>query len=234
MSLEITFPSYNYFLNQVIDWNHAANNPPAAKMGARKLQIMRQTEYTRSEAQETMHAVFAHDLKEIVDGVCDVFVTAGYMAHLQSHKPEDAGLMSFKQGFLPKTQMELIPQLFALREDCNVFGNITHEKVQMLLLSLVSVFRTTFDIEKSVSKVESFVQEVLDSNNSKFIPLQEYEKYKVLHNEYVNKKYEGKFENIVPVYTKLGTRDVVVFRADNGEGKILKPSTFREPKFDLS
>lgn len=222
--------SFKYFTQEVINWNEAAGNAKHTTRQYAETQLLNQMSFARSEIEETLNAIFDHDKKEIVDGICDTFVTVSYYCHLTGmctlydNDLSSSYTTNYKPYLLPTNLAQLYPQLLQLHNDMQQMNSFhVLEKLYLLMCSFVNI------CSGDIAKVDWFMQKVIDSNNSKFVPLQDYLDDKESHEQFVQQKYKDKFENIIPVRTILGNKEVVVFRADNGSGKILKPKTFIEP-----
>lgn len=215
--MSFQFERYNEFLNRVIEWNKVSTY---GRIKNDLDSILLQRGVTLSEIKETEDAIYANDEKEIMDGVCDVFVTAGYMYVMKSGYT-DAYLQPVHS--LESLDVNQILDLIKYQMEFENTGP-SPQSVHKLLGWASNKF--------SKDAVEKSLKSVLNSNDSKYIPLEEWNDSEI---EYINNKYKDKgFKNIVPVNGKLNGKDVVVMRADYGKGKILKPSRFREPEIFLT
>src|SRR5690554_3776590 len=77
---------YNEFLARVIEWNRVAKNGHKFDDDAFRLQ----RSVTQEELDETVAAIELNDEKETIDGIADIFVTAGYLAFMKTKNTEAA------------------------------------------------------------------------------------------------------------------------------------------------
>lgn len=197
----LTKENYLDYASRVIEWNKVANG------GQHSTDIEGQKKYTLSECEELDDAIKENDSIEILDAVCDIFVTASYLRFQldncvlkdfdTSHKMEH---FFFKGGVENET--------------------ILHNDVFRLLVWACMKF--------SKHQVLDYMERVLSSNESKFVPDELWDKE--YEERMAAEKYsERGFKDIVGVPGELNGTKVWILRADNGKGKILKPTTFKEP-----
>jgi hypothetical protein len=200
---EIRFPMYGECLNRVIDWN--------AVVGQRDIELQRSL--VISEIEETRDAIKDRDDREILDGVCDVFVTASYLNY-----------MLFPYALTADTRIDECHPLdvHTLLKCVEAFSSNSvphHFDIQLLLIWAVKQY--------GLSAVESYMLRVLDSNDSKFVPSVMWDEEREL--AHAREKYGNKFGNIAVVVRELNKETVYLLRGNDGEGKLLKPTTFVEP-----
>ena len=212
------FPHYQEYAQKVIDWNYAAGNHDVSQEA-----IETQIKICRSELQETLDGIEDYDDIEIIDGIIDSFVTVSFLLHMKYGPHVNNGnsySYRFPEDSLTIEKLErLVSELHSNLEK----ASMSTVNIEYMLSYLVK--------EYGMEKTLEWMNVVIDSNNSKFIPLAHYEANKEEHHKYVEEKYAGEFENIVALNVHLGNDPVVVFRADNGKGKILKPYTMTKPVF---
>lgn len=200
---KISFPKYGEYLKRVIDWN--------AVVGQYDIELQRSL--ILSEIKETKDALADRDHKEIVDGVCDVFVTASYMNYLYTGNVDPVIVeANADYAFEPNYVLDVI----------TAFTNNSiphHNEIQSLILAAVGRY--------GLDKVEDYMERVLDSNDSKFVPADQWDEEREINHAY--NKYGFEFGKIGVVARELNGKTVYLLRGNDGEGKLLKPTTFVEP-----
>lgn len=210
--------------NDVVLWNAIAlSNKHDYSKGAIQRQyylITHRTESDRGEYEEFLDAVDTQDLVEIIDGLCDIFVVAGYWMFLNKLKPN-------LEGFV-------VDSVSAVEGVYYQFT--TFEKKE---LQVSSLFQDTLNALASIKSGKEYLQEVLRSNMSKFAQKGFFEDKGILP-EVVAANIEvssnGRYKNVVPIYSNILDNETgkeveyVVFRNEGGKSKLLKPFYFQEPK----
>lgn len=207
----------------VVEWNAVARN------GVHVFDqdaISRQSEYTRSEIQETLDAIRDNDSVEFLDGVADIFVTMTYKHYLtQNGDVDDAeivkaiefmsseGTITFENDHeLAKEHLKEIADIVMLENSSPVFDTSS----LCSMIELMNLTELYYDVN-----VMDVVKHIMDSNWSKFPKVGhtviEAEVAYIANNNPEFKDFVG---------TVNETSGVVVYRSDNGIGKIMKPSTF--------
>lgn len=218
------------FVNQienVVKWNAVARN---GEHDFSEDAIKRQGDYVSSEIRETLVGCMNFDLKETLDGIADIFVTLVYKNYLQTG------------GYIADKNDETLTSLVKYYEMCKEdpvdkdnyrFQIVSERSFELLLdnpntdgqiellLNLMCEAEFLFDVD-----IMDVVEHVMDSNWSKFPKVEETNiNYEV---RTITEKMAPKgFKDIVGVVNE--ENGVVVFRTDNGVGKIMKPSSFWEP-----
>ena len=180
---------------------------------------------------ELMPAIEAEDRIEIIDGVCDSWVTIVQLHNFYMSKPT---------WELPVPEATYLGDFYELEYMIgNRYSSLVHNSMRKLLF-----------VSEALSEEYKFnlckaIKEVNRSNMTKFPPLQE------VLNKYGDKNMSlrasldceelssGKYKDVVAeVRHPFDDRGfpfgpLVVFRADHGNGKICKPAwAFQEPNFD--
>lgn len=231
MNQKLTLQNFKDQYENVVAWNLVARNG-VHDFGADA--IVRQTEYTRSEIQETLDALAKQDSVEVLDGMADIFVTMAYKHFLVCGGDVNWG------------QVESCIEFMSL--DGNVQSSAEYEEMvkenqDLIKDHLLDVTRMVMDENKAevfdnsslcpmidlinlvgyYYDVDSMdvVKHIMDSNWSKYSPVATVDIDKEV--AYISNKNPN-FKDIVGTINV--EHSVVVFRSDNGAGKILKPSTF--------
>lgn len=209
--MTITFDRYNEFLNRVIEWNRVAKNGFHNDDASIKLQKA----ITKEELDETSAAIELKDKKETLDGIADVFVTAGFLNYMKTQN-KDIPIHTFIHP--EAINVHKVLQLIDMDRHTSV-GGPSHYDIQMLYAWACHKW--------SKEEVDDYFERVLSSNESKFTPASQWDDKEL---ELAKEKYESRgFHNIVAIDAEFNGTPVKVLRADYGKGKILKPSTFIEP-----
>ena len=202
--------------NDVVLWNAIALSN---KHDYSKEAIQRQYDLVTEEHNELHEAIDSCDLVETIDALCDIFVVAGYWMFLNKLKPS-------LEGFV-------VDSVSAVEGVYYQFT--TFEKKE---LNVPNLFQDTLNALASIKGGKEYLQEVLQSNMSKFAQKGFLEDKGILP-EVVATNIEmnsnGRYKNVVPVYSKVVDKETgkdveyVLFRCDNGAGKIVKSFYFKEP-----
>ena len=204
--------------NNVVLWNAIAlsNNHDYSKEA-----LKRQYSLVEEEFKETKDAVDVKDLVETIDGLCDIFVVAGYWLFLNKAKPKIEGFVIDPVVALESVYYQL--KLFNSPDTIDVSN----------------LFQDTLNALASLKGGKECLQEVLRSNMSKFAQKDFFEDKGILP-EVVAANIEvssnGRYKNVVPIYSNILDNETgkeveyVVFRNEGGKSKLLKPFYFQEPK----
>lgn len=212
------------FLKQyqnVVTWNLVACN---SVHNFEQDAINRQGGYVREEVKETMLGIMQENHKEVLDGIADVFVTLTYKHFLISRgvifEEEIAKLIQFMNSegrtnyedqYL--RQQHLLDTAIWVRNenDSDVFDSTS----LCSLIELLELGEQYYNID-----ILDVVEHVMDSNWSKYSSVNCDVDFEV---QYISQKNPDR-KDIVGVLNQ--EHNVIVFRTDNGIGKIMKPSTF--------
>ena len=211
---DITYSGIINFIQYVVDWNEVILDKDASIESRMELQKT----ITLSEVQETIDAFNDNDKQEIVDGVGDVLVTAGYMIYL---KEGNMNFLDYTFSFTTKdllNEMSFESLLMVIKQEV-INEHISYYNLQLLAAYVINMFGREY--------VVPYLNAILKSNDSKFVRMDQWDEKKEA--DHVEKKYKGKFDNIVGVPRKFRGEDVMLLRADFGRGKLLKPTVFVEP-----
>lgn len=221
--MHLTTEQFNTHLKSVIDWNAVARNFDVAFS---QEDILRQTEYTAEEIFETISALALNDTIEVIDGICDTFVTLAYKYYQITGKAEFEGtafLDSYEvSSNISERNLSLIAVVGRLQQ-FNLFAT-TDEQYEIAMDALHQTMRCMTDVY--TIDMNEAMTEVMDSNWSKFPEFDDTVDYESECSwiEHYRKKTNVKY-SVVDVN---GIKRVV-FRDDGGTGKVCKPSTFKEP-----
>jgi hypothetical protein len=210
--MDVTYHKLGQFVQDVIVWNKVIGED----FGEHKFDL--QKKITLEEINETIEAYRNNDKKEIIDGVGDILVTAGYFNYLKTQSDEflkekiqfDSEVMPFYIGF---------ESLLDNIKTSIIRGHTCHFSLSLLASKTIDMYGREL--------VEDYFQAIIKSNYSKFILPEDWNED--LELQHARNKYAGKFENIIPVTVTVDNQDYILLKADNGKGKLLKPTLFREP-----
>lgn len=193
-----------YLYQDVVSWNNFVGNV-LDKEGLKDLYI----NLVKEETTEIFDSIKTNDSVEFLDGVCDTLVVGSFLLAVKNQK-------DFKDYELSFKNVNIEPSIHYLEKliNENVFENIEQ------ILSLVENigYSSGLDIEKAF-------KEVMESNWSKFPlvdtvnPLNEV-KYIEEQGRYKNVRFERNID--------LEDNERYIFK--DGNGKVVKPSTFKEPQ----
>lgn len=209
----------------VLDWNmmkYAGGMLPFAD----QKEIDNQVVYTKSEAQEIIDGINDRNAREVLDGVCDTFVTATFMIPLTRKIREDIGdhaklLKATRHaeswaGSLPTLDKHGVKQLL--------------EKLAISVITdasdIVSTMKLCYLLDVLGIDVLGAIESVMKSNWSKY-PLESALKR---HADDECRWIEAN-RNVTDV-CHITFSSCLIFRSQMGEGKIMKPSTFEDPVFN--
>ena len=193
-----------YLYQDVVAWNNFVGNV-LNKEGLQELYI----NLVKEETTEIFDSIKTNDAVEFLDGVCDTLVVGSFLLAVKNQK-------DFKDYDLSFKEVNIEPSINYLKDLINedVFKNI--EKV----LSLVENIGYSSGLN-----IELAFKEVMESNWSKFPlvdnvnPLNEV-KYIENQGRYTNVRFERNID--------LNGNERYIFK--DGNGKVVKQSTFKEPK----
>ena len=204
--------------NDVVLWNAIALSN---KHEYSKEAIQRQLSLVMEEYKELHEAVDSKDLIEIYDALGDIFVVAGYWLFLNKAKPKIEGFVIDPVAALENVYYQ--PKIFNEPDKIDVSN----------------LFQDAMNALASLKGGKECLQEVLRSNMSKFAQKDFFEDKGILP-EVVAANIEvssnGRYKNVVPICSLVVDNETgkeveyVVFRNEGGEGKLLKPFYFQEPK----
>ena len=200
------------FINHVIDWNQTITSDLSEE------RFVLQQDITLSEIQETIDGLMANDIREIIDGVGDIIVTAGYLDYLDKGS-KDYLDEEFEHEIDIDDRLDLIDLVVFAK-----FGTICGYVGLSLLHDILRRAEERFGQDT----VQDYLIRVLRSNESKFVHPGEFDEHAEL--ALANEKYAGKFNDLVVTTGLFQGNEVKMIRADGGSGKLLKPSKFVEPE----
>lgn len=230
---------YRKYVSDVVKWNTICSKEGTTKEEAFNIQL----KVTLEECKETLLGILQNDDREIVDGIADVIVTAGYLA--ESFGYFDASIEYDEEYFYyceSKNKIDyLIPSIaWLINGIVEEQNNNRKDWFSPIIPSDVIVpYIIGYNIYGDY--LDQYIEAVLKSNNSKFFSFGNYyqggvegiEKYLNKQVEYCTNKYGHEHKNIVAVKNTYDGHVYYHMRAENGVGKILKPSTFLEPEVFL-
>lgn len=236
------FDAYLAQARSVIDWN-AMQYSGQAHPFQNAVKIRNQIEYIESEAMEIIAGLEEKNPREVLDGICDVFVTVGYLPSLlrteADDHPYDATRLAIEvampdaEAYVREYAMasglsgasydvhHLSGEFYSLAEAI-AFGHPPQNKLINQAMTICLMAENRFpglDVAAAIGKV-------MESNWSKY-PLET--ELKRPADEECRWIEENRGQSDVMHITY---QNRVVFRNKGGTGKIMKPSTFVEPVFD--
>lgn len=193
-----------YLYQDVVSWNNFVGNT-LNKEGLKDLY----TNLVKEETTEIFDSIKSNDSVEFLDGVCDTLVVGSFLLAVKNQEDFKNYTLSFKK-------VNIEPSINYLKEllEENLFNNIEQ------ILSLVENIGYSSGLN-----IELAFKEVMESNWSKF-PLIEnvnpLEEIKYIENQgrYKNVNFEKNID--------LNGNERYIFK--DGNGKVVKPSTFKEPQ----
>lgn len=205
------------YAKHVVDWNSVA-----ASAKGEFTPLEKQWEFVGEELEETVTALIENDRKEVVDGACDLFVVASY-----------AYWLSNNYSLSSEKYLTYNPDLkFSPGKALDAFANDDYE--EMLKLSTALLFGLDMQLDKNMSSV-------LHSNDTKYpyrinienlYPGTSYPEALRQECKAIEERSKGRYTGVYfREVDDIGTPDIsgprIVFFDSNG--KIMKPSTFKEP-----
>lgn len=222
------------FANHVIDWNlKAQGGKPLAQVleDLTEKDVIAQTEYLLEELKEYRDGFDENDHVEMLDAAADIFVVAVYLCVMYfGEKATYAFLTQLPANYLDSDPYEVFLRMTERKD-------FTHEMMgtcvgQVMLQARNSLIHTYYNGEK-------VMKAVLKSNDTKYPTKKQLLAFHGVTKEAEAVKLEEKWimenrgkESVKGVYNP--EYKVWVFRDNNGEGKICKPSVFSDPKQDIS
>lgn len=225
--------TYKGYISRIVDWNKICEN----KNATYEERLNTQYAVVIEEITETLAGLINNDKREIIDGIADVLVTAGYLI-------EEFGDMKIHnyELHLTNTFYTNTPENQLFLELESILNEIKAESAKEELgttainhYSLIKIYNlglTLFGDE-----MDKYIEAVLDSNETKYIPEASLGRFELeIENQLAfevkcaTETYAGKHENIVAVKTEYEGNTYYILRSDNGLGKILKPLKFKEPE----
>lgn len=217
--LDVSTEDFKNEFDKVILWNEVALNK---EHDYSPVAIERQYGLCFEEYKEFVEAVDTKDLVEVVDALCDLFVVTSYWCFLNGKTPPTHGFV---------TEFSDICE--------QVYYPVKNYKTDEI--NIPNLFETVCTALASCYKGKECLQNVLESNQSKFL-LKDYLDDKGILPEVITSNIEiksnGRYKNVVhlvsKVFDKIQNKDVeyVLFRCDSGAGKIVKPFMFVEPNIE--
>lgn len=207
------------YASRVADWNNVARTAKGGKATPQDLQWS----FVREEFEELLDALRKRDFVEVVDAAMDLFVVASY-----------AGLLSdlatskwhFAMDYDPEEEFSLVgleQHVYSCLEGTPKMTHV-HGAIKQITALIFSLD----------SKIDYNMTEVLSSNDSKYPEILMLQIYhgpnkpleEILEKECrdIEARSNGRYTGVYSVQVE----DRVVFF--DGNGKIMKPVTFKEPK----
>lgn len=218
------------YINKIEEWNKICANQHLTFDEA----YLTQKNISFEEIKETIDALDDKDLNEFVDGVCDIIVTASYLASMNRANY----LIQPNFGELNTSAIKIV--LKALNDKIAINPTLVDFE------DVFQVYHLACEIERKMNRVipglvknvDNYMTAVLESNDSKIIKVNKEYKHaaqSTLAQEEIAavKKYGEQWPDIVTVKSKVEDKDFeyYVLRANNGAGKILKPLMYQHPIF---
>lgn len=218
----------------VIKWNAVSRNGihnfSQETVGA-------QLTYVYSEAKETVQAFLQNDVKEILDGIADIMVTASYLSFLVEQKPmrtnvHESELHNATEAGADHVILVGASQMmgltnYVIQNDLSFYGIDIEEDAAYTVANLSNIAEIVYGVDMC-----QVIDAVLESNWSKFPLLGNWNEIDLYQECRWIEANRGKTDvkwNIVEVEGQK----YVVYRDKNGTGKIQKPSAYKEPTIVL-
>lgn len=207
----------------VIDWNtmqYAGDMIPFAN--AEK--IAAQESYIMEEAGEIMKGIEEMNAKEVLDGVCDTFVTAVFMPSLTRKTPLDIDDLSTldRADRLAKSWANNLPDMTPY-DICGLMNTLARA-VATDPHNLVATMKLCHMVELMGVNVPDAIGRVMQSNWTKFPTAEALNRTPFDECRWIEENRNATDVAHIQFAGRL------VFRNKGGTGKIMKPSTFVEPE----
>lgn len=211
----------------VIEWN-AIKYAGGAIPFSDQIEIENQIGYTKSEAQEIIEGIKEKNAREVLDGVCDTFVTAAFMIPL-TRKDKD-GIEDhsklLKAARHAQSWAQALPTLDKLTVNSLLEGFAN--SVIANANDTVSAMKLCYLLDVLGIDVTGAIDAVMQSNWSKYPRASELNRTPEDECRWIETN-----RNVTDVrHIEFGGR--LIFRNKMGSGKIMKPSLFAEPVFRKS
>lgn len=198
----------------------------------RFLEIKSQTEYLLEELKEYRDAYKIDDHVEMLDAAGDIFVVASMLTY-----------QYFQSDLAVHAVLTSLPTDYLYDDPYEVYLRMTERKdisLEMLATSAATVMRQSRDsLLRTNYNGKKVMKAVLKSNDTKYPTTKQLKAFHESSSEMESVDLEEKWimenrgkENVKGVWNS--EYKVWVFRDNNGEGKICKPSVFSDPKQDIS
>lgn len=211
------------FIQYVIDWNKVFLNPDMTL----DERIDLQKKVTVEEINETLAALMIEDPKEIIDGIGDILVTAGYLRYLYAGESVDflnSSLFNYDikyENYYQYVDVIHFPLIDLKNHILHETTSFSYDTLNYLACYAICDFGR--------DNVENYFNAILLSNDTKFVPVEQWVEFNDEYMEAAQEKYEGKYKDLVWWESDFRGEPVFLIRADHGRGKILKPPSFKEP-----
>ena len=197
--------------------------------------------FTEEEFEELVTAIDNKDDVEVVDAVCDLVYTGFYLSKLKTRETIIQRGYSSYNKMLVDTGILLDVHRMPFREVVSALSDFL--VVSNYKAVHVCIIRLVFLLEKQGVDMQGAFNEVTSSNMSKFVdttgtsPTQNFE---MISKEITKLEDAGRYGNISYNITFHNSKGYVSFRAGSDitnnrtfdAPKIVKPSTFFEPKLE--
>lgn len=206
---------------RVAEWNNVAMKA----RGGKQTELDLQFSFVKEEFNELCDALEVCDKKEVIDAACDLFVVASYALLIKTGR-----CGQFDRAMVPQKKFSLGDLSYNIHACEITAASLEH------VLSDVVALCFTLDTNLAYN-----MEQVLDSNDSKYPTLRQMKAIYpdqgadidlilTMEAKAIEKRSKGRYTGVVPVVSDEGATDDsrVVFFDSNG--KIMKPSTFVEPK----
>ena len=207
------------YAQHVVRWNDIARKARGGAYTDKDLQWS----FVKEEFDETLAAMREGDRVEVVDGACDMFVVASYALYLDNRNNTSSSYCDLEHTCA--YQREEAFSLVALEQA------VYESKNRYVALKQIVALLFRLDIPLAYN-----MKEVLASNDTKYPTIEqlraaypecgELTDVELLQHEAsaIAERSEGRYSDVV--FVKDGDQHVFL----DGNGKIMKPITFRKPK----
>lgn len=193
-----------YLYQDVLSWNNFVGN----KLNKKGLEEL-YTNLVKEETTEIFDSIKSNDSVEFLDGVCDTLVVGSFLLAVKKQKDFENYKLSFN-----KVNVEPSINYLETLINENVLNNIEE------ILSLVENIGYSSGLN-----IELAFKEVMESNWSKFPLIEKVNPVEEI--KYIED--QGRYKNInFEKNIDLNGNERYIFK--DGNGKVVKPSTFKEPQ----
>lgn len=213
---------FTEYFNRVVQWNAIARG--GVHVFSEEVEDFQLT-LVQEEAEELVEAYEEGDKVKALDALCDVFVTAAYLAFLQG---QDKNWKAKIVISVPSASIDYARQL-----------HYSWEALKNGRAALNDVCALLYQFDGCVTKA---LEEVLSSNDSKFPNVHTIQGIDVFYDSngnetdpevecrQIERRSEGRYTGVT--YTIVGEGDERSFIFKSDKGKIVKPSSFWEPNLE--
>lgn len=189
--------------------------------------IPNQLVYIQSEAKEIEHGLYGLDAKEVIDGVADVFVTASYLVVLQGNHAKRFDILSNYNQAIASALTQVNDLEISVEMD---FEDLLLKHAAQASQSFMHSMVLCFLMERMGVDMVRAIQDVMTSNWTKYPKITDLTRTPEEECSWI--ETNRLVDNVKPINVKpIEIDGRLVFKNNDGEGKIMKPSCYKDPEF---